>query len=193
MKLVIGLGNPGKEYENTRHNVGFQCVDLLRKKLDLPEFKLQKKFFALVSEGAYEGEKFVFAQPQTFMNVSGKTAQALVNFYKIPPQDLWLIYDDVDLALGKIRIRARGSSGSHNGMKSVTRSLGFENFPRIRIGIESRGEQKNTPLQQDISSFVLHRFSKKEEKSIHKSLEAGAQAFFTALKEGIPAAMERFN
>lgn len=193
MKLIIGLGNPGKEYKNTRHNAGFQCVDLLRKKLGLPEFKLQKKFFALVSEGTYEGEKIALAQPQTFMNASGKTARALMNFYKIPPQDLWLIYDDIDLALGKIRIRASGSSGSHNGMKSVIESLGFENFPRIRIGIESRGEQKNASSEQNINSFVLCRFGKKEEKIIHKSLETGAQAFLAALKKGVGATMEKFN
>lgn len=169
MKLIVGLGNPGKEYEHTRHNVGFICADLLQKKLGFPEFALQKKFDALISEGNYRAEKIIIAKPQTFMNASGNSVQKLLHFYRVKPADLFLIYDDVDLPFGKTRIRPQGSAGTHNGMKSVIEALGFQNFPRLRIGIESRGE--SAPKKQDITSFVLHPFLKEEKQAISKILE----------------------
>jgi PTH1 family peptidyl-tRNA hydrolase len=217
MKLVVGLGNPGKEYEHTRHNVGFQCVDVLRAAFGFPEFKLQKKFHAETTEGNFSLEKFLLVKPQTFMNASGKAVSALVHFYRIALQDLWLIYDDVDLPLGKIRVRREGSAGSHNGMKSVIASLGFQNFPRVRIGIESRGasaqreragerasgsasaseaeliQHTTAPKKQDISSFVLSPFTKKEKPKAEKAVEAAAQALKKALEDGMEQAMEKYN
>lgn len=198
MKIIVGLGNPGKEYEYTRHNVGFQCVDILQKKFGFPEFKLQKKFYAEMTEGNFSDalpagrqEKFLLAKPQTFMNASGKAVTALVRFYHIESKDLWAIYDDVDLPLGKIRVRRDGSAGSHNGMKSVIASLGFQNFPRIRIGVESRGA--DAPKQQDISSFVLNPFTKKEKTKAEKAVALAAEALEYALTQGIEKAMEKYN
>lgn len=191
MKLIIGLGNPGKEYEKTRHNVGFMCIDGLAEKLGLPEFKLQKKFEALVSEGAFNEEKLILAKPQTFMNLSGLAVAKLVNFYNCEPKDIFVIYDDVDLPLGKIRIRPDGSAGSHNGMKSIVEHLGFSNFPRLRIGIESRG--LSAPHQQEISSFVLTPFLKEEQPNLKKALEDAVSAVLLSLTEGIPKSMEKYN
>lgn len=191
MKLIIGLGNPGKEYKDTRHNVGFMCVDLLRQKLELPNFKDSKKFAALIGEGTHGSEKIVLAKPQTFMNNSGEAIQKLVNFYHCDPGDLWIIYDDVDLPLGKIRIRPDGSPGSHNGMKSIVANLGFSNFPRIRIGIESRGEL--SPQEQEISSFVLHPFLKEEKELAGKAIENAAEGLLIALNKGIENAQEKYN
>lgn len=191
MKIIVGLGNPGKEYEHTRHNVGFQCMDAIREKFNLPEFKLQKKFYAEITEGNFSDEKFLLIKPRTFMNASGKAVAALVRFFHIAPKDLWVIYDDVDLPLGKIRVRCEGSAGSHNGMKSVIAALGFQNFPRIRIGVESRGA--SAPKQQDISSFVLSPFTKKEKPKAEKAVALGAQALEYAVLRGIEKAMEKYN
>lgn len=191
MKLIVGLGNPGKEYEDTRHNVGFMCVDFLREHLQFEDFKLQKKFKALVCEGSLNEEKLILAKPQTFMNLSGEAVQSLVNFYHCNPQDLWVIYDDVDLKLGEIRIRQEGSLGTHNGMKSVVSLLGFSNFPRIRIGIESRGE--SAPGKQDISSFVLHPFSKEEGHLVQESVQKASDALVLALDKGVSRASEQYN
>lgn len=174
MKLIVGLGNPGKEYENTRHNVGFMCVDMLQQKFGFPDFTLQKKFSAEITNGNLNNQKIILAKPQTYMNVSGKSVAGLFNFYHLGPNDLWLIYDDIDLPLGKIRVREKGSAGTHNGMKSVIAELGFSNFQRVRIGIESRGE--SAPQKQDISSFVLHPFLKKEAPVVEKALEDGTAA-----------------
>lgn len=198
MKIIVGLGNPGKEYEHTRHNVGFQCADVLRAKFNLPEFKLQKKFDAETTEGNFSDalpagrqEKFLLIKPQTFMNASGKAVAALVRFFHIAPKDLWIIYDDVDLLLGKIRVRPDGSAGSHNGMKSIIAALGFQNFPRIRIGVESRGA--SAPKQQDISSFVLNPFTKKEKPKAEKAVALAADALQYALGKGIEKAMGKYN
>lgn len=210
MKLIVGLGNPGKEYEGTRHNVGFMCVDFIKEHLQkdaqlrlginglaepklglFEDFKPLKRFKALVCEGALNGEKLILAKPQTFMNLSGEAVQALASFYRCKPEDLWIIYDDVDLKLGEIRIRAEGSSGTHNGMKSVISLLGFSNFPRVRIGIESRGE--SAPQKQDISSFVLHPFSKEETPLAKEGVQKAAKALILALDKGISAAAEQYN
>lgn len=191
MKVIVGLGNPGKEYEKTRHNAGFMCIDSFCAANNFSDWKLNKKFNALISEGNLNGEKIILAKPQTFMNVSGEAVQKIVHFYNVPLADLWLIYDDADLPLGKIRIRPDGAPGTHNGMKSVTALLGTQNFPRIRIGIESRGE--SAAKEQDISSFVLHQFSKEEAPLIAKAVKDAALALEKALKEGISAAQEAYN
>lgn len=191
MKLIIGLGNPGRQYANTRHNVGFMCADFLQKKLELPEFKLQKKFFAEISEGIFNNEKIIIAKPQTYMNVSGKSVKALLDFYHCEQDDLWVIFDDVDLPLGKIRVKPDGSAGSHNGMKSIVEALGFQNFPRIRIGIESRGQ--SSPSAQEISSFVLNKFNKQEMSTAQKATEEASNALILALKNGISETQQRYN
>lgn len=175
MKLIIGLGNPGKQYEKTRHNVGFMCTALLREKLDFPEFKAEKRFAAIVSEGMHGSEKIVIAQPQTFMNNSGECVAKLFNFYHLDPNNLFLVYDDIDLPLGKIRMRGIGSAGTHNGMKSVIGALGFQNFPRLRIGIESRERP------QDITDFVLHPFLQREMPLLKKALDCAVATIYDTL------------
>lgn len=191
MKIIVGLGNPGEKYENTRHNAGFHALDMLREKLGFPEFRVSKKFASETNEGNFSGEKFLLAKPLTYMNLSGKAVRALFDFYGIEPADLWVFYDDIDLPIGKIRVRNSGSAGTHNGMKSIITSLGFQNFPRIRIGIGM--EKKNAKSKQDLSSYVLHPFSRKEKPTFKKTLENACSAFFLAIEDGISRAQERFN
>ncbi|MBI4994024.1 aminoacyl-tRNA hydrolase [Candidatus Peregrinibacteria bacterium] len=191
MKIIVGLGNPGKEYEKTRHNAGAMCVDLLKEKLNLPQFKLQKKFKALISEGTQEKEKIILAKPQTFMNLSGESVQRLVKFYNCPLTNLVVVYDDVDLPLGKIRIRPNGSASTHNGMKSIVQNLDSADFPRLRIGVESRGV--SAPEKQGLSSFVLNSFSKQEKIEIKNVLESAVDALILILQKGAPEAMQKYN
>lgn len=191
MKLIVGLGNPGKKYASTRHNAGFLCIDLLREKIEFPEFRVHNKFNAEISQGEFNGEKMALIKPQTFMNVSGEAVSKLFNFYNCSPADLIVIYDDIDLALGKIRIRKDGSAGSHNGMKSVIQSLGLSNFPRIRIGIESRGADVSSG--EDIASFVLHPLKKNELPIFEKVLSQATEAVILTLSKGIEEAMQVYN
>ncbi|MDP2642640.1 MAG: aminoacyl-tRNA hydrolase [Candidatus Peregrinibacteria bacterium] len=176
MKIIVGLGNIGEKYENTRHNVGFMFIDELIKEL---EKKLDQKisteespkFKAEICKFSYEGKDFLLVKPSTFMNLSGESISKILNFYKETPTNLFVIYDDIDLPLGKIRIRETGSAGTHNGMKSVIQQLGTEDFVRIRIGIESRGT--SSPKQQDISDFVLSKFKEDELSEVKKAIEEG--------------------
>ncbi len=191
MKLIVGLGNPGKEYENTRHNAGFTCVDLLWAAWNFPVPQLQKKFLAEVSEGTINGEKIIIAKPQTFMNLSGEAVAKIASFYDIGAQNIFVVYDDIDLPLGSIRIREDGSAGTHNGMKSIVASLGHQDFPRIRIGIESRGV--TAPKEQDLTSFVLHAFLPKERSILEEGFEKAKNALEMAIKGDIGGAMERYN
>ena len=133
MYVIVGLGNPGKKYENTRHNMGFLAVDVLAEKYDIKVNKI--KFKSLVGEGRIAGEKVVLAKPQTYMNLSGEAVREIVDFYKIEPQQLIVIYDDIDIDTGAIRIRKKGSAGTHNGMRNILYQIRTEDFPRIRVGI----------------------------------------------------------
>ncbi len=191
MKLIVGLGNPGKEYDSTRHNAGFACVDEVRVAWKFPELIMQKKFLALVSEGTVEDEKVLIAKPQTLMNASGESVAKIMSFYHIEPHDLYVAYDDIDLPLGSIRVRKDGSAGTHNGMKSIIARLGHQDFPRIRIGIESRGV--TAPAEQDLTSFVLHSFLKTELPLFKEGMGKGADALKMALKGDLTGAMERYN
>ena len=161
MKIICGLGNPGKEYEKTRHNCGFMAIDALAKEMDFPLFEADGK--SLVSVKGTGKNKVLLVKPQTFMNLSGEAVAELLNFYKVPPKDLLVIYDDVDLPLGEIRYREKGSAGTHNGMKSIVETLATIDFPRLRIGIESRGAfEGSAPAQMDLTDFVLAPFLKEE-------------------------------
>jgi peptidyl-tRNA hydrolase, PTH1 family len=191
MKLIVGLGNPDKEYASTRHNIGWMAADALTQELDFPAMKKEDKFKALTCVGTYNGEKIMIAKPVTYMNLSGESVEKIVQFYKIDLQDLFVIYDDLDLPLGQLRIRKEGSPGTHNGMKSLVQHLGSNIFPRFRIGIESRGE--TSPAQQDTSSFVLSPFWKEELETAKQSIQKTIQALKTALSEGLDTAMNRFN
>lgn len=190
MITIIGLGNPGSEYQKTRHNVGFTVVEKISKELQAPEFKFEKKFNAEISSTSSQSNKILIAKPHTFMNLSGEAVQAIIQFYKIDPTNVWVVYDDVDLPLGEIRIRKNGSPGTHNGMKSISHFIG-QDFPRIRIGIESRGT--TAPEQQDTSSFVLAPFLKDEESTVQEVAQKATEALKVALREGIQEAMNQFN
>lgn len=168
MKIIVGLGNPGKEYLKNRHNVGFMTLDAFSKKNNVTDWKEEPKFKAATATTTVNGEKILLVKPLTFMNLSGEAVTKVLSFYKTDLADLTVIYDDLDLPTGTIRVREKGSAGTHNGMKSIVQLLGTEEFKRIRIGIESRGEL--APTQQDTSSFVLSDFSKEEKELIDKAI-----------------------
>jgi len=190
MKLIIGLGNPGPEYMNTRHNVGFMVLDSIQEKLDFEAFSVEKKFRAEISIGEFNEEKIALAKPQTFMNLSGESVQKIMSYYKINPEDCLVIYDDLDTPYSKIRIRPSGGPGTHNGMKSIINLIG-DKFPRLRVGIESRGD--TSAPQMDASSFVLSNFNQEEQKNLPEVLKSALNATITLLEEGIDTAMNKFN
>ena len=177
MKIICGLGNPGSKYVNTRHNAGFIFIDHFWKKHDFPKFI--NKWGALISEGIHGNEKILLIKPQKFMNLSGETLSKFVNFYKVDLENVYMVYDDVDISLGKIRFREIGSGGTHNGMKSVIQCLGSSKFPRLRLGVESRGE--TMPEQMDISDFVLSSFKEEEWPLFETSLQEGMEVLEKAL------------
>jgi peptidyl-tRNA hydrolase, PTH1 family len=191
MKLIVGLGNPGKDYEKSRHNTGWRVIDELVKELKFDEPKKENKFKAFVSNGLFNDEKIILAKPVTFMNLSGEAVAALVHFYKVQPDDLWVIYDDLDLPLGQIRIRKEGGPGTHNGMKSVIECAGLNNFPRFRVGIESRGVTAHE--QQDTADFVIAPFLKEEAKTAAIALKKTVKAILTALEKSLDLAMNEYN
>ncbi len=166
MKLICGLGNPGDKYARTRHNVGFRVLDLLAQKLNFPEFSEKGKY--LLSEKGRGENKIFLMKPLTYMNLSGEAVMEVLNFYKIEPKDLLVVYDDVDLPLGKLRYRDSGSAGTHNGMKSIIEQLATLDFPRLRVGIESRGV--TAPEQMELDVFVLAPFLPEEEELLKPAL-----------------------
>lgn len=184
MYIVIGLGNPGKKYENTRHNVGFMVIDKLAETYGISISKL--KFKALIGEGKIGTKKVVLVKPQTYMNLSGEAVREIFNFYKEEPEKFLLIYDDLDTGLGNIRIRKKGSAGTHNGMRSVVSQLGFSDFPRIRIGIGSNGEK-------EIVDFVIGNFSKDEKKKIDEVISNVVKATECFVENDIDLAMNKYN
>ncbi|HIP50157.1 MAG TPA: aminoacyl-tRNA hydrolase [Candidatus Pacebacteria bacterium] len=161
MKLIIGLGNPGKEYEKTRHNAGFVFLNALQEQYELPEFSYSKKFNSEINEGYINATKYILAKPQTFMNRSGESVRALIDFYKIKPEDIIVIADDLDIEIGKYKISKGTRAAGHNGIQNIIDILGTQNFTRIRIGIESAGgrcERGQIPGDK----FVLQRFTDEE-------------------------------
>jgi len=186
MYLVAGLGNPGQRYAGTRHNIGFSAVTVLA---DANRISFDgKKHKALLGRGMIAGHKAILAQPLTYMNLSGESVQELVHYYKIDIEsELIVIYDDVSLPSGKLRIRAKGSAGGHNGVKSIISCLGSDTFPRIRIGV---GEK---PAGWDLADYVLGRFPGEEEPAIREALAKAAKACEVMMEQGIDAAMNQFN
>ena len=165
MRLLIGLGNPGKQYEKNRHNIGFRILDTLRERLGFEEMSCSK-FDAMTSEGTVNGEKILLIKPQNFMNLSGKPIREFVNFYKLDPsKDILIVYDDKDMLFGKIRERNEGSSGGHNGIKSIIAELGTEHFHRLKFGVGH--EEQTIPTD----AFVLQNFTAEEEEALPKKLE----------------------
>jgi PTH1 family peptidyl-tRNA hydrolase len=160
MKLFIGLGNPTKQYENTRHNTGFIILDEIKNAFSFPEFKLNKKFNAEISEGNIDGEKIILAKPQTYMNLSGQSAAAIMTFYKISTEELIVIHDDLDIELGSFKISPDSSAGGHNGIISIFETLGTQKIKRVRVGIEGSEKKKERIVPGDV--FVLQPFSGEE-------------------------------
>jgi len=183
--IIAGLGNPGIKYKDTRHNVGFLVIDALSEKYSINVMQLKHK--AIVGSGAIDGTRVLLVKPQTYMNNSGESIRDIVEWYKVPLEHIILIYDDVDLPTGKLRIRPKGSSGTHNGMKSVIYHLQSDNFPRIRVGIGS------TPEGWDIADYVLGRFSEEEKKLIFEGVVKAAEAVKVIITSGTDIAMREFN
>ncbi len=182
---VIGLGNPGLKYSSTRHNIGFRVIDRLAAKWNATS---EDRFcFSLVHNADLNGHKIILAKPQLYMNRSGKAVKALIEWYKVPPQDLIIVYDDIDLKIGKVRLRRKGSDGGHRGVQSVINNIQTSDFPRLKIGI-GRGEE-----DLDVIEYVLDEFTPEEDKIMEIKIEEGANAVEMALKEGIETAMNVFN
>lgn len=186
-KLIVGLGNPGPQYEGTRHNVGFAVVHRLARDLGAPQARMKGP--ALVSEGKDEGVTVVLAQPLTFMNRSGRAVSFLLDAYGIEAEHTLVVYDDVHLPLGHLRLRGKGSAGGHNGVKSIVAALGHESFPRLRIGIAP-----SQPLPEGaMADFVLSPFRAAERPAVEEAIETAAAACRVWAQEGIEVAMQRFN
>ncbi len=192
MKLIIGLGNPGRDYVNNRHNVGFKCVDLFAREHGIS--LTQRGARSKLGTGEVAGTRIVLAKPQTFMNLSGEAVSALVRRYKLSPQDILVIHDDLDLPLGKIRIREKGSSGGHNGLKSIISHLGTQDFPRIRVGISlAEGSDGAAAPEVDAIEHVLSDFTDAEKTVMREVYLRVAAAIECVLTEGIAAAMNKYN
>lgn len=183
--LIVGLGNPGREYKDNRHNVGFMLIDRIAVRLNAQGMKLQSK--ALVLNAQYDNHKLILAKPQTYMNLSGQSVQGLVHFYKIPLSNVMILSDDLDLPFGTIRIRASGGPGGQRGLNDILQKLGTKDVPRLRIGIG------RPPGRMDPAAYVLQDFSREEMNELSLILDRGAEAVFTFVKHGLNKAMNDFN
>ena len=185
MYLIVGLGNPEREYANTRHNMGFNVINKIAEdyKIEVTNNKNEGLFWM----GEIEREKVILLKPQTYMNESGRSVVKFKNFYKIPEQNIIVIYDDIDLEPAKIRIRKKGSAGTHNGMKSVTQHLGTTGFPRVRVGIGS------PVYKDDLINYVIGKISKEESDKLDEGVEKAKKAVVEIIKNGIDVAMNKYN
>jgi len=190
MKLIIGLGNPGEQYAQTWHNIGFIVLDSLRTTGvdEFGSFRENKKFSALVCQGSNPEGKIILAKPQTFMNRSGVAVKALASFYKVPPEDIWVLHDDVDIALGKIRISLNASSAGHKGVQSIIDELGSQNFVRFRLGIK-----QDPPSPAPTEEYVLQKIDTKSKVLVDEVVQAVLGAIEVTLTRGITEAMNDFN
>jgi len=183
--VVVGLGNPGRAYANTRHNVGFDTIDILASRNNIKINKI--KFKSVYGEGQIGNEKVMLVKPQTYMNNSGITVKDIYNYYKVPIENIIVIVDDIDIDFASVRVKRKGSAGTHNGLKSIIYLLEDDNFPRVKIGIGKK------PENQDLADFVLSRFSKDEREIIEETLNTAAESVEAIIKEGIDNAMNKFN
>ncbi|MBD2462642.1 aminoacyl-tRNA hydrolase [Oscillatoria sp. FACHB-1407] len=189
-QLIVGLGNPGEKYNQTRHNIGFEAIDQLARRWGVA-LSENRKFQGVFGEGrAPKVDKIRLLKPLTYMNLSGQSMRAVIDWYKLPPESVLVIYDDMDLPLGKLRLRLSGSAGGHNGMKSAIAHLGTQNFPRLRIGI---GAPKVVAENKDTISHVLGQFSKTEAATVSEVLHLTTDAVEMSLREGIAKAMSLYN
>ena len=181
--LIVGLGNPGPKYEFTRHNAGFLCMDLLAQQLGVKIDRI--KFKSVVADVAIEGSRCILMKPQTFMNNSGEAVRDAANFYKIPPEHIIILFDDISLPPGKLRIRRKGSDGGHNGIKNIIAHLGTDKFPRVKVGVGAP--------EHDIVDWVIGSFSAQERKVIDGVLDRALGAAECIITDGVSAAQNRYN
>lgn len=184
--LIVGLGNPGTEYEKTRHNCGFRAIDRLAQKLDCRMDRA--KFQGLYGQTQYSGRKLFLLKPQTFMNLSGRSVLPLSAYFQIPPQRIIVLFDDISLEPGRLRVRKDGSAGGHNGIKSIIAELGSEAFPRVKIGVGAKPHP-----DYDLAAWVLSTFSASEEKALDPALDRAGEAALCIIDHGVPEAANRFN
>lgn len=183
--LILGLGNPGREYANTRHNMGFMLLDRLAQKQNAHAMKVQSK--AIIIEARLGEKKLLLAKPQTYMNLSGQAAQGLIHFYKLPLEQVLVAHDDLDLPLGVLRLRPGGGAGGQKGVRSIIEHLGTPQFARLRLGID------RPPGRMDAAAYVLQNFSPQESALVNETLERAAEAALAWMNEGLNAAMNQFN
>ena len=185
MYIIAGLGNPTREYEKSRHNVGFEVIDVLADMLGTTVE--EKKFKGCYGRGIIGGEKVLLLKPQTFMNLSGESIRAASDFYKVDPEHIIIIYDDISLDVGQLRIRKKGSAGGHNGIKNIIAHLGTQEFPRIKVGVGDK------PKKMDLADYVLSRFSKEDRAAMEDAFKEAAKAVEVMITEGMDIAMNQFN
>ena len=184
--LIVGLGNPGREYERTRHNAGFRAVDLLADKLGCKIDRL--KYQGLYCQTTYGGRKLFLLKPQTYMNLSGRSVLQLSAYFNIPPQRIIVLFDDISLPPGRLRVRGDGSAGGHNGIKSIISEVGSQDFPRVKIGVGGKAHP-----DQDLADHVLSGFSANEEKDLQSALERAVDAALMIMDKGVAEAANRYN
>ena len=185
MYLIAGLGNPSKNYEGTRHNIGFTMIDAIGEKFGIDV--TTKKHKALVGRGIIDGMRVILAKPQTYMNLSGESIREIADFYKIEPENIIIIYDDISLDVGRLRIRKKGSAGGHNGIKNIIAHLGTQEFPRIKVGIG------NKPEGWEVADYVLSKYSKAEQEALKEASDDVIGAVRLMIMDDIDAAMNRYN
>ena len=186
MYLIVGLGNPGRQYEATRHNMGFDVIDKLVEEYNVPQSGV--KFNAMYGKGRIEGQPVILMKPLSYMNLSGGPVRDMANYFKIDPEtEMIVIYDDIDLEPGQLTIRKKGSAGGHNGIKDIIRRLGTEKFIRIRVGVGAK------PKDWDLADFVLGHFSDSDRKLVDEGINDAAEAVEMILSEGVDAAMNKYN
>lgn len=183
--IIVGLGNPGREYRDTRHNIGFMLVDKLAERLNARSMRVQSK--AIIISAQYEGRKIILAKPQTYMNLSGQSVQGLVRFYKIPQENLMVAHDELDLPFCVLRLRPGGGSAGQKGIASIIQQLGTPDFARMRLGID------RPPGRMDAAAYVLRAFTQKESQQVAELLDKAANAALTWVTDGLDAAMNQFN
>ena len=185
MYIIVGLGNPGKKYEHTRHNAGFEVIDILADRMGINVEESKHK--GLLGRGMLEGQKVVLVKPQTFMNLSGECVREVSDFYKVAEDEIIVIYDDISLDPGQLRIRAKGSAGGHNGIKNIIAQLGTQVFPRVKVGV---GEK---PRMMDLADYVLSRFSKEDQGKMDDAFKEAADAVAMMVSQGVEPAMNKYN
>ena len=184
--LIAGLGNPGSEYEKTRHNTGFMSLDLLAARLQVKVSK--ERFKALTAQADFDGQRLLLMKPQTYMNASGIAIEAAAHFYKIPPERVLVLFDDISLPVGRLRIRKNGSAGGHNGLKSIISCLGSDQFPRVKIGVGAKPHP-----DYDLADWVLSSFSKAEQPELDRALDNARDAALCVITDGCEKAAASFN